>query len=149
MGIYLHMELTGLWNRLDLGMPGYKGSSDVIYVLLFSLIGFLHLVVMRATRSSRLTCYQLSKLGRKRASSLISLAEKSQRRFWLAMSSFLNQLLWPWEWNILTGHVSTMVRGGRSATPKLFRSGSLLEKGLVTGRRQDECWEGKSNSCSL
>ena len=68
---------------------------------------------------------------------------------WRSPSSILNQLLWPWEWNILIGHVCVWGGWGcrgwcRSATHKLLRSGSLLEKGLVTGRRQENAGKAKT-----
>lgn len=127
-------------------MAGYKDSSDVIHILLFSLTDFPYMVVMRATRSPGLTSYLLSTLGRKTALSLISLAEKSQGRYQLATFSFLNQLLWPCEWNIFIGQVWLMYLLGLGETDQpqlsyldvvpLWTRGWLLEEGKMNVERQ-------------
>lgn len=104
------------------------------------------MVVLRATRSPGLTAYLLSNLGRKTA-----LSHKSGRKIpgkiliaYILILESIPVALWMeyFYWSGL-GHVSAMVRGNRSATAKLLRRGSPLEKGLVIGRRKDECWKAK------
>jgi hypothetical protein len=77
------MEQGCIWDSLASGMTGSKGSSDVIQV------GFLYLVIMRATRSLRFTSLATS------AESIFSdnSGEKIAENILIATFPFLNQLL--------------------------------------------------------
>lgn len=122
-------------------MPG----CDVTRILLLSLTAFLHLVVMRATRNLCLVSYQVSNLSRKRASSLI-IPWKTPEKI------LIGHILIPESITVTigieySGQVWVLCLTG--GTPKLLRSSSPLEKGLITEKSEDKYWEGKNNSCSL